>query len=87
MKGFIRLTGAAVRFYVDHDERALPTPHDHSVARSYVLLHPEDPDLPELLDDARHYAHPHGPDGAPHISSAAKALLRQYASQTQEHKS
>lgn len=52
------------RFYTDHLERGLPTPaeHERSNAR-HVWVRADDPALPELLDDARYYADPHGPDG------------------------
>ena len=46
------------RFYIDHRERDLPTPVDHGGGKSYVLVNCDDPALPELLDDAKYYAHP-----------------------------
>lgn len=47
------------KFYIDHDDRACE-PFCEPVKRSsrFVWLLPSDPGLPELLDDARHYADP-----------------------------
>lgn len=66
-------------FLADHHERDLPTPHViRQNARSAYIDH-ADPNLAELLDDARHYAHPNGPDSDYCIrvlKPAAKALLQ-----------
>lgn len=45
-----------VAFYRDHKERGLDTPVNHSRFKSYVLIDPIDPALPELLNDAEYYA-------------------------------
>lgn len=48
------------KFYTDHDERGCE-PFCEPVKRSsrFVWILPSDPGLPELLDDARHYANPY----------------------------
>lgn len=65
-------------FYQDHDERDLPTPEDVGKAKSYVLVRADDPALPELLNDAEHYAHPWGPDaeGLSGLKASARATVR-----------
>lgn len=77
------------RFYVDHLERALPTPEDLTNAKAYVTVAADDPALPELVGDAEYYAHPHGPrtngdgyrTGPCPVHLAAKALLAALARQ------
>ena len=49
-------------FYTDHWERALPTPEIIRETSRHYFVAADDPSLPELLDDALFYAHPHGPD-------------------------
>lgn len=44
------------RFYIDHMERSLPTPEDVGSFKNHVLIRTDDPALPELLNDAEHYA-------------------------------
>jgi len=65
------------RFYVDHMERALPTPEDVGNRRSHAMIRADDPALGELLDDAEHYAYPHmfGREYAGLVASA-KATVR-----------
>jgi hypothetical protein len=65
-------------FYEDHLERDLPTPEDVGNAKSYVVIRADDPALPELLDDAEHYAHPWGPDaeGLSGLKASARATVR-----------
>lgn len=66
-------------FFVDHMWRALPTPAIvRETARHYVI-DADDPNLGELIDDARHYVD--GVDGAPHVSAAARALLKSLSRQ------
>jgi len=65
------------RFYIDHMERALPTPKDVGNLRNHAVIRVDDPALGELLDDAEHYAHPSGPDAAPRgVIASAKATVR-----------
>jgi hypothetical protein len=65
------------RFYVDHMERALPTPEDVGSLSNHALVRSDDPALGELLSDAEHYAHPSGPDAAPRgVIASAKATVR-----------
>ena len=66
-------------FYRDHYERDLPTPVNHSRFKSYVLIDPADPALPELLSDARYYAeYMSDPEwsSATGMARSAAALLR-----------
>ena len=62
-------------FYDDHEERQLPTPPAIRETKRHVWIDPTHPDMAELLDDAKFYADPWGPDGAPHVTRAAKAML------------
>jgi hypothetical protein len=65
------------RFYIDHLERALPTPEDIGDFKNHALIRSDDPALGELLSDAEHYAHPSGPDAAPRgVIASAKATVR-----------
>jgi hypothetical protein len=65
------------RFYEDHKERALPTPLEVRGTRRHLWVRLDDPALGELLDDARHYAHPCGPDLCPPgLIMSAKATVR-----------
>lgn len=43
-------------FYEDHEARELPTPDPLKQTKRHVWVAVDDPDLPELLDDARHYS-------------------------------
>lgn len=66
-----------VRFYVDHEERELPTPTDVGKSRSQVTVLSDDPHLGELLSDAEYYASTWGPDLCPPgIIASAKATVR-----------
>lgn len=49
-------------FFIDHMERSLPTPEEVKADARSAWVRLDDPALPELLDDARHYAHTSGPD-------------------------
>lgn len=62
-------------FYDDHQARDLDTPEMVKRTKRHGYIRADDPALPELLDDARHYAHPYGPD-TPGLRTAAKALIR-----------
>jgi hypothetical protein len=65
------------RFYIDHMERALPTPEDVGTFKNHALIRADDPCIRELLSDAEHYAHPSGPDAAPRgVIASAKATVR-----------
>lgn len=65
------------KFFVDHLERALPTPEEVHGDDRVVWLRIDDPALPELLDDARHYAHPCGPDLCSRgLIASAKATVK-----------
>ena len=44
------------RFFEDHQERELPTPEVHKATKSHYWISADDPALPELLNDAEHYA-------------------------------
>lgn len=52
----IRYVRIPAKFYTDHEERGLPTPKAHRTTKQAVWIYLNDPDIDELLDDARHYA-------------------------------
>lgn len=63
-------------FYADHMDRSLPTPKEVRGTTRHVWVSCDDPALAELLDDARHYAHPNGPDNcSPGLIASAKATV------------
>lgn len=66
-------------FLDDHADRELPTPEIiRETARHYIVA--DDDAMPELWDDARHYADPNGPDELPPgLRSAAIACERAIA--------
>ena len=73
----IRIAAGPRSFYWDHMERALPMPTPHSETAAYVWVWSNDPNLSELLSDAEHYAHPHGPDNCSRgLIASAKAVVR-----------
>jgi hypothetical protein len=43
-------------FFIDHQERDLDTPAVVKRTRTHVFVRADDPAIPELLDDARHYS-------------------------------
>lgn len=43
------------RFFDDHAERDLPTPAIQKSTKAHYWISLDDPDLPELLNDAEHY--------------------------------
>jgi hypothetical protein len=66
-------------FYRDHYERGLDTPVNHSRFKSYVLIDPADPALPELIADARYYVENMADPGwssATGMARSAAAMLR-----------
>ena len=67
-----------IKFYQDHQARDLPAPVALNRTKRHVDVAADDPALPELISDARHYADPVGFD--PHIQRtvcrSAQALLR-----------
>lgn len=65
-------------FFDDHAERDLPTPAVLRETKRTVTISLDDPNTPELIDDAQHYAHPDGPDLC-NLAASAKALLRAIA--------
>lgn len=74
-KGMVRVPW---RFFTDHEERGLDTPEvvRKTTAGAWVRL--DDPALPELLNDAEHYADSTGgPDMAPlGVVASARATVR-----------
>jgi hypothetical protein len=64
-------------FFQDHADRALPTPTVLRENARHVWVGLDDPDLPELLADAEHYAHPDGTDceGLGGLVRSAKATV------------
>ena len=67
------------KFYDDHCERDLPAPAliwGAPFAKQYIIAK-DDPNLPELINDAEYYADANGPDMAPPgLKQAAIALLK-----------
>ena len=72
-EGWVRIP---TTFFEDHFARDLPTPEIQHQNKTHYWIKKDDPALPELISDAKHYAHPDGPDGARWLIPAAKALLR-----------
>ena len=62
-------------FFDDHRWRDLPTPAVRRETRRHYWIDPEDPAVPELVNDAEFYAHAYGPD-TPGLRTAAIALLK-----------
>jgi len=65
------------RFFDDHRDRDLPIPAVVKFTQKHYWINSADPAIEELLDDARFYADPDGPDLQPEgLANAARALLR-----------
>ena len=65
------------KFFDDHAERELPTPHVIRETSRYYLVNRDDEAVPELIDDAMHYAD--GVDQADRgLIASAKAVLRAF---------
>lgn len=65
-----------ITFFEDHAQRELPTPVIQHQTKSHYWIRADDPAIGELLSDARYYADKDGPDGAPWLIPAARALLK-----------
>jgi len=64
------------RFYDDHVERDLPAPPIIKDTRRGYIIDGDSEHLDELLNDARFYADPYGPDRQPPgLKKAAKSLV------------
>ena len=66
-------------FFGDHYDRSLPTPVVLRRLGRCVEIADDDPAIRELLDDARYYADPLGPDGIDDggkLIRSAKATVR-----------
>lgn len=73
----MRLLRIPAVFYVDHMERALPTPKEHKGNAKHVWIDLDDPATSSLLNDAQFYAAPFGPDNCPRgIIASAKATVK-----------
>ena len=71
-----------VRFLTDSEERGFDVPLLVRRVRAHVwTIRRDDPHLRGLISDAQFYTDEFGPDGAPHIRRAAKALLTALAKQ------
>jgi hypothetical protein len=71
------LVRVPAKFYVDHEERSLPTPQEVRRTDRHVWVRRNDPELPGLLSDARYYAHQYGPDLCSRgLISSAKATVK-----------
>lgn len=65
------------RFYIDHQERDLPSPAIIKNLGSKYVVSLDDPDLPELLSDAEFYASKNGPDLLPPgLKASARATAK-----------
>ena len=68
------------RFADDHAERDLPTPTLTPAGARHYMVNADDPALPELLADARHYSDPDvfsaGPDEYSDISIGLRSSAR-----------
>lgn len=73
------------KFFEDHEARLLPTPDVIRYGKTWVEIRVGGPEFDELLDDARYYSDPFGPDeigdGGGLIRSA-KATVRRIESLT-----
>jgi hypothetical protein len=79
----VRMIRVPARFYVDHMERALPTPAEVRGTARHVWIAADDPHVSALLSDARFYAEPFGPDACPPgIIASARATIRAIESAT-----
>lgn len=78
MTGLLRIP---VRFVGDMDDRCLDTPEYVKSSKTSAWIRRDDPHLASMVSDAKFYADRWGPDGAPHITRAAKALLKALAKQ------
>lgn len=73
----MRTVRIPAKFYDDHVERGLPAPPIViAYKRNGYVIDPDRKHFAELVDDAEFYAHPYGPDNAPDIVKAAKAMLK-----------
>ena len=70
-----RLLKLPRRFFDDHVERELPAPTVVRQTQRHVWIRQDDPNLPELVNDADFHADGLAPDCL-WISLAARALLR-----------
>jgi hypothetical protein len=62
-------------FLLDHMERDLPSPEVIRSTKSHYFIRPDDPEIGELLSDARHYADSRATDCEPGLRLSARALL------------
>ena len=69
------------RFFRDHVERDLPTPQVISETAQHFIVDRDDPAMPELLDDAKHYA-TGGTDQSGNLHLAAAATIAAWERQT-----
>lgn len=76
------------KFIDDHVERDLPTPEFIRSTKTSVYIRADDPNLPELINDAEHYADPQmrGRGGWDEsvipLCKAAERMLAAYHDQT-----
>lgn len=72
------------RFFVDHEERDLPTPEVVRHTKAHFFVRAADPALPELLNDAEFYSHRWGPDGEglEGLKASARATVKAIKSAT-----
>lgn len=63
-------------FYLDHQERDLPTPAALGETSRHIVIDRADPALTDLISDARHYADPTATDAPAWVRMAAQALLK-----------
>jgi hypothetical protein len=63
-------------FLTDHIERDLPSPEIIRETKAHYFIRSDDPEMEELLSDARHYADSSATDCHPGLRLAARALLK-----------
>ena len=61
-------------FFDDHEERDLPTPVVQHRTKNGILIRRDDPAVPELINDAEHYAND-GCDCSPALRMSARWTL------------
>jgi hypothetical protein len=69
-------------FFRDHEDRELPTPTVVAETARHFIVCADDPNIPELLDDARHYADPRATDCEFWLRNSAHALVKAIERQT-----
>lgn len=64
------------RFYDDHVDRDLPAGVELSRTKTHVVVEMDDYVAEEILDDARYYSEPYGPDVDFGLKASARATAK-----------